>query len=244
MNAGPYQRWGADVVGRGAVDSWRKRGVRREIASGFVDWPPNCGYTRLPWTMTILLGPSPRTETTQWRESPTAVGLPPRARRWLAAGSVAGMWLVSREGRKTRLLNGEQSAVPGRMPRGSEGPATSSSGVLGIRCAALCSVVGVKGGGGPADSWSPRISEARASQWGKHEWLTSSTTCRCIGWACRHRGIWAAREENKVGRPVVWAQRTQALFLFILFPFFVLFPNSNFKSILNLNFQAWWQVHY
>jgi hypothetical protein len=33
-------------------------------------------------------------------------------------------------------------------------------------------------------------------------------------------------------------------FFYYSFLFFILFPNSNFKSILNLNFQTWRQVHY
>jgi hypothetical protein len=38
--------------------------------------------------------------------------------------------------------------------------------------------------------------------------------------------------------------RKLCFFYLLFFSFFVLFPNSNFKSILNLNFQTWRQVHY
>jgi hypothetical protein len=54
------------------------------------------------------------------------------------------------------------------------------------------------------------------------------------------------RAKRKQGGPASGlgpAHVSSALFL-LSFLFFVLFPNSNFKSILNLNFQTWRQVHY
>jgi hypothetical protein len=61
-----------EVPGHGAKLPAAEIDQRWGIAFGSAASPPNCGYAPLPWMMTILLGPSPRIDTSQRWESPRA----------------------------------------------------------------------------------------------------------------------------------------------------------------------------
>jgi hypothetical protein len=102
---------------------------RRGIPTALTAIPEWLGHDYLPWVPKELLISGPRPEDDQKGVYPTA-----------AHSHNGGARGIGEERRgKTRLLNGEQGVVPGRTPRGSEGSATSSSGVLAAVVAAKTS---------------------------------------------------------------------------------------------------------
>jgi hypothetical protein len=81
---------GVVIPGRGTVLLAAEFSRRREIVHAAQAPISNCGHERLPQVLTVLLGPTPRTETRQPRDSPAAalsslfhfLGSRKRVERW------------------------------------------------------------------------------------------------------------------------------------------------------------------